>query len=365
MNKNQLISQKENLDHYQFPRYLGLNSSKISSDLIELELGYSRRLKKNIKIDSEVLSLIKYCFKPKTKSEIINKFKISEVSLNKLLKNLTKEGLLTNQVEKNTPTNFQRYDRHLLYYQTLGFKSVEVQERLSKSKVALIGMGGIGNWVALNLIGAGLKEIKLIDYDKIELSNLTRQVLFDEKSIGKSKAKEAQKILSIKNSLTRISVVDLKVDGVDALKKALKGFDMVVLSADKPQYIHDWVDEVCYELNIAYINLGYRDGEGVIGPMTIPDKTSCYQCFKPKVKTTQLTEEQKLYLNFDDRYQAPSYGPINSMVSSIGSMEVLNYLGRTIKPHSQGVELSIDPVNLKIHKTKYKRDEECWHCGKK
>lgn len=351
--------------YYQFPRYLGLNSSKKIKKDLELEFGFSRRLKKSLKLDQEALNLLKFCFKPKTLNQIAKKFKITPAQIQKSLDFLYQEGLLTNQIKKQVPDEFKRYDRHLLYYQTLKQDSLAIQKRLSQSKVALIGMGGIGNWVSLNLIGAGLKELKLIDYDHIEISNLTRQVLFSEKSVGLSKAKEAQKILAAKNSSTDISVVDLKVENAEQLKQHLQGFDMVVLSADKPEHIHDWVDEVCMALKIPYINLGYRDGEGVIGPLTVPGMTSCYQCFKPKKKTSKSTQSQQLYLDFDYRYQAPSFGPINSLVSSIGAMEVIKYLGKVSKPQSLGIELSIDPVTTRIHKHSYPRDQKCWHCQEK
>lgn len=350
---------------YQFPRYLGINSSKKMKNTLRLDFGFSTRLKKSVNIDQDCLSLLKYCFTPRTTFEIARKFKLSQTDAAKFICLLVKKGLLTTQIEKEIPHEYKRYDRHLLYYQTLGKNSIQVQKKISKSKVALIGMGGIGNWVSLNLIGAGLAEIKLIDFDSIEISNLTRQVLFDEKSVGLKKVKEAQRILTIKNSTTKITTVDLKIKNTEKLKSHLSGFDMVVLSADKPQYIHDWVDEVCMELNISYINLGYRDGEGVIGPLTVPGLTGCYQCFKPKKKYLNKQIDQNLYLEFDKRYQAPSFGPINSLVSSIGAMEVLKYLGEFAKPLSLGIELSIDPVGSQIHKHIFPRDTRCWHCKNK
>ena len=350
---------------YQFPRYLGIYSSKKIRNSLRLEFGFSKRLKKSVTLDQDCLSLLKYCFSPRTTFEIARKFKLSQSETAKFISMLVKKGLLTTQIENVTPDEYKRYDRHLLYYQTLGKNSIKVQKKISKSKVALIGMGGIGNWVSLNLIGAGLAEIKLIDFDLIEISNLTRQVLFDEKSVGLKKAKEAQKILSTKNSSTKITTVDLKVKNAENLKSHLSGFDMIVLSADKPQYIHDWVDEICLELNISYINLGYRDGEGVIGPLTVPGITGCYQCFKPKKKYLNKHIDQNLYLEFDNRYQAPSFGPINSLVSSIGAMEILKYLGEFAKPLSLGVELSIDPVGTQIHKHIFPRDKRCWHCKNK
>lgn len=350
---------------FTIPRYLGLNGVARKGDRSELEFGFTPRLQTRVQVDQPGLNVLKTFLSPKTPKAAARKLGMTESAVQLACDSLVKAKLLKR--DQAVPSPMKRYDRHLLFYQLAGEDPVQVQRRISQSTVALIGMGGIGNWVSLGLIGAGLKRLKLIDFDKIELSNLTRQVLFDETDLGRSKVEVAAKRLSEKNRQTEVMPLSSKIDGVKTLRKLLKGVDFVVLSADRPAEIHDWVDQVCIENGIPYLNIGYRDGEGVVGPLTVPGLTSCYQCFKPRPKRTHARKNgstESLLETFEARYQAPSFGPLNGLVSSIGVVEILKYLGGFGAQDSLGTELRADPLKLSIAKTPYKRDKRCWQCRK-
>lgn len=85
-----------------------------------------------------------------------------------------------------------RYSRHSLFYQISGARPAAVQDRLAHKHVAIVGCGGIGNLVAVHLATAGVGQLTLVDDDDVELSNLTRQIMFAESDIGCSKAKTLQ-----------------------------------------------------------------------------------------------------------------------------------------------------------------------------
>lgn len=326
------------------PRYLGLRDISRRGRFFNLDFGYTKRLKSRVRLDEAGLERVMKSIRIRKDDE--------------------KKGR-----SRKTPAHFERYDRHLLFYGLAGAEPVSVQERLSKSTVALIGMGGIGNWVSLGLIGSGLKCLKLIDFDQIELSNLTRQVLFNESDIGKPKVQIAAERLGPKNHQTEVIPILENVRDSRSLALHLKGVDFVIISADRPAEIHDWVDEVCVREKIPYLNIGYRDGEGVVGPMTVPGVTSCYQCFKPALGKAQTggvpkkTWEQEVIQAFEDRYQAPSFGPLNGLVSAIGVLEVLKFLGGFGEQDVLDTELRVDPLKLSIKKTRYRRDRGCWHCS--
>ena len=352
----------------RIPRYLGLSKISRSGGLIDLDFGYSGRLTKSVQVDDVGLDGLMQFLQPATPNKAAKSLKKPKNDMKKATSSLEKAGLLMRH--ETPPARFKRYDRHLLFYHLAGAVPMTVQKSISQSTVALIGMGGIGNWVSLGLIGAGLKRLKLIDFDRIELSNLTRQVLFNESDVGKHKVEVAAERLAPKNRQTKIETILESVNDSKSLLRHLQGVDFVVLSADRPAEIHDWVDEVCVREKIPYINIGYRDGEGVVGPLTVPGVTSCYQCFKPapsQLKSNDRAErqwERSVMEAFEERYQAPSFGPLNGLVSSIGVVEVLKYLGGFGVRDSLDTELRIDPLNLSIGKTKYKRDRKCWHCSK-
>lgn len=330
---------------FNIPPYLGLKDIKKVKDGYKVELGFSKRLKKYLTVDTKGLHAF------------LNRKKLSA----KIESELISANIIKEDFRKNTPEDLKRYDRHMLFFQSYDLNPVDTQKILQQKTIALIGMGGIGNWVGLNLIGAGFKELRLIDFDTIELSNLTRQVLFDEKSIGQSKVKVAKNILQKKNSQTKVYNYDEKITGVEFVREALKDVDFIIISADRPAQIHDWINIVAVEYKIPYLNIGYRDTEGVVGPLTVPGKTSCYQCFKKD--NHQKSNKESSQEKWDLKYQAPSFGPLNSLISSLGALEVIKYFTKFGQCESMDTELTFDPVSFKISKVKYHRDLNCHECG--
>jgi len=348
---------------YQVPRYLGLqDAQRTKKNSYVLNMGYSQHLAQKISVDQEAVDVLKFFLKAQNADAAQKKFSWSKKKTHEALQNLQQAKLLV-PVPKR-PKKMERYDRHSLFYQLGDLNAVEAQKNLSKKRVALIGAGGIGNWVGLNLIGAGFKEIRIIDFDRVELTNLTRQVLFNEKDLGKLKTQVAAQALQKKNSQTKVTPVEMQVSSAKELAKVLKNIDFVILSADRPEQIHDWVDEVCWSKKIPYLNIGYRDGEGVVGPLTVPGTTSCYQCFKPKnpVATAKDPACNELVGLFDGRYQAPSFGPLNALVSTVGSLEVIKYFTSLGELQSLDTEISVNALTLQWNYHSYQPDAHCWQC---
>lgn len=233
-----------------------------------------------------------------------------------------------------------RYDRHQLYFD---FFDVNRQhyDSLRKCTVGLIGCGGIGSTCALLLGAAGVGELVISDGDLLEESNLTRTILFEESDIGILKVESARDRLLARNSELKINVVPHKFSGRDFLRENFSHCDAWILSADIPSDVHIWADDVAIELGIPYINAGYVETIGVAGPFVIPGKSPCYKC------TTHGNESSLDYEELNESLQAPSYGPLNSLVSSVAVNEVLRYLlGLDI--HTQGRQVTIDSGTYRV-----------------
>ncbi|MGH3751877.1 MAG: HesA/MoeB/ThiF family protein [Pseudonocardiaceae bacterium] len=93
-----------------------------------------------------------------------------------------------------------RYARHELYYSLLGVDGAEQQRVLANATVGLVGTGGIGTNLATTLVAAGVGTIVFSDGDNVELSNLTRQTLFDESTVGRPKVEVAAERLRALNA---------------------------------------------------------------------------------------------------------------------------------------------------------------------
>lgn len=120
-----------------------------------------------------------------------------------------------------------RFNRHLILE---GF-GVESQLKLKRSKVLVVGSGGLGSPVLLYLAAAGVGTLGIVDFDKVDLSNLQRQILFNESDIGKNKAEAATARLREKNSAIIYQPYSHRIDSSNAIN-IISDYDVVVDGTD-------------------------------------------------------------------------------------------------------------------------------------
>jgi len=109
--------------------------------------------------------------------------------------------------------------------------SPEEQLKLSKSRVAVVGAGGLGGQVILLLARVGVGQIVVVDYDRFDETNLNRQALSSQKAMGKSKAEEAVKVVGSINPGVVVTPHQVRIDPSNA-REVLEGSDVVVDALD-------------------------------------------------------------------------------------------------------------------------------------
>ena len=124
-------------------------------------------------------------------------------------------------------SELNRYSRHLLLPQI----NMRGQQKLKASSVLIVGLGGLGSPVALYLAAAGVGKIGLVDYDKVELSNLQRQVIHDVQHEGELKAVSAAKRLSDLNPEIEVNPLPVLFNS-DNARKISEGYDIIVDGTD-------------------------------------------------------------------------------------------------------------------------------------
>jgi molybdopterin/thiamine biosynthesis adenylyltransferase len=162
----------------------------------------------------------------------------------------------------------------------------EGQRRLLSSSVAIIGTGGLGTHIADNLARAGVGHLKLVDRDRVELSNLQRQLLFDEADAANALPKAeatARKLASI-NSQVEVEalVVDLTRHNVEEI---IDDVDLVLDGCDnfETRYL---INDACLKHGIPWVYGGAVASYGM--SMTIvPHQTPCLRCVFPEVPPTE------------------------------------------------------------------------------
>lgn len=134
------------------------------------------------------------------------------------------------------------------------------QETLSKSKVLVVGLGGLGSPVSLYLAAAGIGTIGLMDGDKIEIHNLQRQILFDTYYIGRPKAEIAQEKLQDLNSNIKLETYNLRLTAENA-KEIISNYDIVADCSDNfpTRFL---LNDICMELGKTLVSAAAQGFEG-------------------------------------------------------------------------------------------------------
>jgi len=183
------------------------------------------------------------------------------------------EGLPVASVEALSAEQRQRYARHL----TLPEVGEAGQLRLQRATVALIGAGGLGSPAALYLAAAGVGKLTIIDNDRVERSNLQRQVLHKDASTGQPKVNSARATLEALNPDTQIVTLNTRINS-DNGRQLLSGHDVVIDGSDnfETRYL---VNDICVALGIPNVHASVFRFEGQLSVFwPAQGGGPCYRC---------------------------------------------------------------------------------------
>jgi molybdopterin/thiamine biosynthesis adenylyltransferase len=203
-----------------------------------------------------------------------------------------------------------RYSRHIL----LPDVDVAGQERLAQSRVLIVGLGGLGSPVAMYLAASGVGHLCLADFDEVDTSNLQRQVVHTQSSIGINKAESARTALLALNDNVVIETVTDKVEPTawDAL---IEPFDVVVDCTDNfPTRFA--VNAACYRQKVVLVSGAAIRFEGQLSVFNPSDPASpCYQClYSPDISESLSCSE------------AGVLSPLVGVVGSLQALEVVKWI---------------------------------------
>ena len=144
-----------------------------------------------------------------------------------------------------------RYDRLL----SLSSFSKEDLLTLQSKKVLIIGAGGVGQHVATYLVTNGIEHLTILDFDKVEISNLNRQILLCEKNIGKYKVDVVKKALNAKNKDAYIKSINIKLDKSNVSEIITSKYDVVIDALDnwEGKFI---ISDECHKKRIPHLHVG-------------------------------------------------------------------------------------------------------------
>jgi len=241
-----------------------------------------------------------------------------------------------------------RYSRHLLLEEI----DVAGQEKLLSSHALVIGAGGLGSAAAPYLAAAGFGHITLIDHDQVELTNLQRQIMHTEKSIGKSKVDSGKQFLQQLNAGIQIETIEAKATAA-LLDDLLPSVDVVLDCTDNFASRH-LINASCVKHHTPLVSGSALRFDGQISVFDPRNATSpCYACiFSPDE-------------NFEE-VSCSSMGIFSPLVGIIGAMQAAQAIQVVLGFGEAliGRMLLWNARTTQIDEFKISRNPECSVCSK-
>ena len=245
---------------------------------------------------------------------------------------------------KLSKNQIERYSRQIVI-KNIGALG---QQKIIRSNILIIGMGGLGCPVAELLVRAGVGNLGIVDFDKVSLSNLHRQTLYDNKDLNKFKVEVAKKKLNKINSKSKISIYKTKINKKN-LEKIIKDYKIVIDGSDNFQ-TKFLINDFCIKLKKFLVTGAISKFDGHIFTFNFNNKKSpCLRCFFQEEKIS----EEILNCEYD--------GILGSVAGTIGSLqanEALKYV-LDIGKNSNNFILILDLLNLNFRKVRLNKRKMC------
>lgn len=242
-----------------------------------------------------------------------------------------------------TERDLERYKRQII----LNGLGKDGQATLKSTKVAVVGVGGLGSPIAIYLTAAGFGEITLIDSDEVEFNNLNRQILHWERDIGSTKVRSAKEKLEQLNSDVSLNgkTTILNEENVEDL---LRDVDLVIDGMDnfKTRFL---VNRYCVEQEIPFIHAAVYGLEGRLTTI-IPNEGPCLRCLMPETPA--------------ERKNFPILGANAGVIATLEVMEAVKVTCNIGKPLTHRL-LIFNGTELRFHTVEIKKNPKCLVCGDK
>jgi molybdopterin/thiamine biosynthesis adenylyltransferase len=155
------------------------------------------------------------------------------------------------------------------------------QKRISSARVLVVGVGGLGCPLAIYLANTGIGNIGLIDDDRVDLSNLNRQIIFNSTDIGKLKVAQAKKVLNKINKKIKVSAYKNRLTKMN-IEKILKNYDIICDCSDNftTRYL---LNDYSLKKKKILISAAINKFDAHIFNFNFKKKIPCYRCFMPEM----------------------------------------------------------------------------------
>lgn len=240
-----------------------------------------------------------------------------------------------------------RYSRHILLPEI----DLEGQHRISRSKVAIIGAGGLGSPIALYLAASGVGQLSIVDHDSVDLGNMQRQIIYTSHDIGRGKSRSAAAALDRLNPDIRITSIESYATP-KLLSELADSHDIIVDASDNFD-TRFAINSACFAQHTPLVSGAAIRFQGQVSVFNPNNPTSpCYRCLYDD-------DEYDTIENCSDR---GIFAPLTGIIGSIQASETLKLITTAGTPFT-GQLLTINALTMQIRTLTVQKDPKCPICS--
>ena len=244
-----------------------------------------------------------------------------------------------------TDDELLRYSRQIL----LPEFDIEGQERLRQAHALIIGMGGLGSPVAMYLAAAGVGRLSLVDDDRVDLSNLQRQIIHRNADIGRFKVESARDTLHALNLLTAVTTLPMRLNDTE-LRERVSEADVVVDASDNLA-TRLAINAACVQAGVPLVSGAAIRLEGQVLVWQPSGEGGCYRCL---YRDSEMEAETCA--------QTGVLAPVVGIIGSIQALEAIKILSGLGEPLT-GRLLLLDATRMEWRSMRVRRWPDCPVCG--
>ena len=236
---------------------------------------------------------------------------------------------------------FKRFEKQIILKKI----GISGQKKIKKANVLIIGVGGLGCPLLSYLASSGINNIGIVDYDKIELGNLNRQILFNTSDLGKYKVYQAKKRIKkiynqIKLKTFKIKITKKNIDSI------LRKYNIICDGTDNFD-TRLLINDYCKNKKKILISAAISKFDGHLFKFNFKKKIPCFRCFMPQQPIQEV--------NCDVQGIFP---PVAGILGSLQANEVLKTI-LDLKDDLNGNILIFDSLKMNIRKSKIQINPSC------
>lgn len=245
-----------------------------------------------------------------------------------------------------TDEQITRYSRHILLPEVGG----KGQQKISRSRILIIGAGGLGSPAALYLAAAGVGTLGLIDHDVVDLSNLQRQVIHHTPDIGRLKVQSAQEKIQALNPDVAVVMHEESLVAANAIE-LIRGYDVVIDGVDNfpAKFL---INDACYFAGKPLVHGGILRFEGRVTTI-VPGQSACYRCVFRQPPPPGLVASCQ---------EAGVLGVLAGIIGTLQASEALKLILGIGRPLTDRL-LDFDAQNSSFREIAVRRNPRCALCG--